>query len=380
MGMREGLTIPCRSRPHIHDTSGSRRANRALDAANFFLADVRDGLGPYLAIYLLTEQSWDEARIGIVMSIATFAGIVAQTPAGALVDATRAKRAVMIAAATLVTAASLVLPWLPSFWPVAASQAIAHAAGVVFAPALAAVTLGIVGHAAFTRRIGRNERNTIQACLAFVDAEREYASVDHNGDGVLEYAQRFISTPGTQDGLYWPATDGKEASPLGVAFAQASAAGYQLPLAPSEAADKGSVLYGYKYQILLSQGPAAPDGAYDYVIAHGFLSWVPPPVQERLMEVCRKSLAPQGVALISYNTYPGWHMRGMIRQMMLHHVRNIMDPVERINAARDILGFLADAFGRIIGWGLDVLRSVDWGKLAHDAINLLTPNVPVAPS
>jgi hypothetical protein len=116
------------------------------------------------------------------------------------------------------------------------------------------------------RRIGRNERNTIQACLAFVDAEREYASVDHNGDGVLEYAQRFISTPGTQDGLYWPATDGKEASPLGVAFAQASAAGYQLPLAPSEAADKGSVLYGYKYQILLSQGPAAPDGAYDYVI------------------------------------------------------------------------------------------------------------------
>jgi MFS family permease len=168
MGMREGLTIPCRSRPHIHDTSGSRRANRALDAANFFLADVRDGLGPYLAIYLLTEQSWDEASIGIVMSIATFAGIVAQTPAGALVDATRAKRAVMIAAATLVTAASLVLPWLPSFWPVAASQAIAHAAGVVFAPALAAVTLGIVGHAAFTRRIGRNEgfNHAGNACAA----------------------------------------------------------------------------------------------------------------------------------------------------------------------------------------------------------------------
>src|SRR5262249_3835543 len=75
------------------------RAHRALDAANFFLADVRDGLGPYLAIYLLTEQKWDEASIGIVMSIATIAGILAQTPAGALVDATRAKRAVMAAAA-----------------------------------------------------------------------------------------------------------------------------------------------------------------------------------------------------------------------------------------------------------------------------------------
>ena len=69
-----------------------RRANRALDAANFFLADVRQGLGPYLAIYLLTEQKWDEARIGLVMSVATIAGILAQTPAGALVDSTRAKR------------------------------------------------------------------------------------------------------------------------------------------------------------------------------------------------------------------------------------------------------------------------------------------------
>ena len=74
------------------DSTATRRAGHALDAANFFLADVRDGLGPYLAIYLLTEQKWDEARIGVVMSIATIAGILAQTPAGALIDATRAKR------------------------------------------------------------------------------------------------------------------------------------------------------------------------------------------------------------------------------------------------------------------------------------------------
>jgi sugar phosphate permease len=138
-------------------TEATPQAYRALDTANFFLADVRDGLGPYLAIYLLTEQKWDEASIGVVMSIATIAGILAQTPAGALVDATRAKRAVMAVAAIVVTAASLLLPWLPTFWPVAISQAVAHAAGVVFPPALAAVTLGIVGHKAFTRRIGRNE-------------------------------------------------------------------------------------------------------------------------------------------------------------------------------------------------------------------------------
>ena len=99
------------------------RAERALDAANFFLADVRDGLGPYLAVYLLTEQKWDEARIGVVMSVATIAAILAQTPAGALVDATRAKRLVMAAAATIVTLASLLLPLFPSFWPTSGSIA-----------------------------------------------------------------------------------------------------------------------------------------------------------------------------------------------------------------------------------------------------------------
>ena len=148
-----------------------RRANRALDAANFVLADVRDGLGPYLAIYLLTEQHWDEARIGLVMAVSSFAGIAAQTPAGALVDATRAKRWVMAAAAILVTAASLALPLFPQFWPVAISQGLAHAAGAIFPPALAAVSLGVVGRRAFTRRIGRNETfnhsgNAVAATIA----------------------------------------------------------------------------------------------------------------------------------------------------------------------------------------------------------------------
>lgn len=151
------------------------RANRALDASNFFLADVRDGLGPYLAIYLLTEQKWDEARIGIVMSISTLAGIIAQTPAGALVDATRAKRMVMIGAAVVVTLASLSLPLFPSFWPVVMSQGIAQAAAVLFAPALAAVTLGLVGTSLFAARIGRNESfnhagNAVAAAIAGVAA------------------------------------------------------------------------------------------------------------------------------------------------------------------------------------------------------------------
>jgi predicted MFS family arabinose efflux permease len=142
---------------HSPTAAGSKRANRSLDAANFFLADVRDGLGPYLAIYLLTVQKWDEASIGVVMSIATAAGILAQTPAGGLIDATRAKRVLMVVAAVAVTAASLLLPLFTNFFLVAASQATAHAAAAVFGPALAAISLGIVGHAAFTKRVGRNE-------------------------------------------------------------------------------------------------------------------------------------------------------------------------------------------------------------------------------
>ena len=148
---------------------------RPLDALNFFLADVRDGLGPYLAIYLLTEQKWDEASIGVVMSVAALAGIVAQTPAGALIDRSTAKRALMVAAAILVTLACLTLPLIQRFELVAATQAVAAAAGAIFAPAIAAMTLGIVGPKAFARRTGRNEAfnhagNAVAAAIAGIAA------------------------------------------------------------------------------------------------------------------------------------------------------------------------------------------------------------------
>jgi MFS family permease len=154
-----------------------RRGNveRALDALNFFLADVRDGLGPYLAIYLLTEQKWDEASIGIVMSVAALAGIVAQTPAGALIDRSTAKRALLVTAAIVVTLSCIALPLVHGFELVATTQAIAAAAGAIFAPAIAAVTLGIVGPKAFARRTGRNEAfnhggNAVAAGIAGITA------------------------------------------------------------------------------------------------------------------------------------------------------------------------------------------------------------------
>jgi MFS family permease len=124
---------------------------------NFFLADVRDGLGPYLSIYLLTIQKWDAGSIGLVMSIAGIAGLLAQTPAGALIDATYLKRGIVIGAAILVAGGALLLPFLPQFSFVALVQAVTGASGAIFPPAIAAITLGIVGPRAFARRVGRNE-------------------------------------------------------------------------------------------------------------------------------------------------------------------------------------------------------------------------------
>ena len=103
-----------------------------------------------------------------------------------------------------------------------------------------------------TRRIGRNELATIQAILAYFDAQREYAIEDHDGNGVREYARKFVSTKGKKDGLYWESPLGIDESPLGPLLAQ------QKP--------KGPGYYGYHYKILTGQGKDAPGGAYDYII------------------------------------------------------------------------------------------------------------------
>ena len=144
--------------------------DRALDWLNFFLADVRDGLGPYLAIYLLAVHQWQPASIGLVMTLAGIVALLAQTPAGALIDSTRAKRAVVVIAALLVTGSCLLLPWLSSFAGVALTQTVAALAGSVFAPAIAAISLGITGPQAFTRRVGRNEtfNHAGNACSALL--------------------------------------------------------------------------------------------------------------------------------------------------------------------------------------------------------------------
>lgn len=101
------------------------------------------------------------------------------------------------------------------------------------------------------RRIGRNELAVMQAVRAYHDAQMDYAEVDHDGDGVLEYAQKFMSSDGQYDGLYWPDEPGVPQSPLGPLF------GDELP---------DGEWHGYHYRILAGQGPSAPGGAYAYTL------------------------------------------------------------------------------------------------------------------
>ncbi len=86
-------------------------------------------------------------------------------------------------------------------------------------------------------------------------------------------------------------------------------------------------------------------GQFDYIIAHGIYSWVEPVVRDALLAICRDALAPSGVAYISYNTYPGWHMMEAMRRMMLYHIREIGAPGERAAAAKELIGFLVKATG-----------------------------------
>jgi hypothetical protein len=110
------------------------------------------------------------------------------------------------------------------------------------------------------RRIGANELDTIKVLQAIVDAEREYASKDRNGDGVFTYAQKFESAPGRHDGLYWPTKADEAQSPLGLLIARAAAEGYRK-------SEKGPTPYhGYYYRMLKGQGKNTEFGASDYVL------------------------------------------------------------------------------------------------------------------
>jgi len=137
-------------------TTPTEPSLRGLDWLNFFLADVQTGVGPFLAIYL-SKYGWNEQLVGTALSVGGIAGIAAQTPAGALVDRIRSKRALIAVGVIALAAGALLMAAVPTLWPVMTAQVLIGASSSIFIPAICAISLGIVGHRLFDRRQGRNQ-------------------------------------------------------------------------------------------------------------------------------------------------------------------------------------------------------------------------------
>jgi MFS family permease len=128
----------------------------ALDWLNFLLADVRGGLGPYVSVFLLTEAGWDQATLGLVLTISGLIGISMHAPIGALIDATRAKRGLIVVGIVALSACAIAIAWRPIVPIVFAADLTMAILGAVFAPVVAAITLGLVDRDKLAARLGRN--------------------------------------------------------------------------------------------------------------------------------------------------------------------------------------------------------------------------------
>jgi SAM-dependent methyltransferase len=164
--------------------------------------------------------------------------------------------------------------------------------------------------------------------------------------------------------LLWP-----ESEYVGIDLAAA-------PIAKAKEHAKHLGLTNVRFEAADLMDLPADFGQFDYIIAHGFISWVPTFVRKRLFEVCRERLAPQGIAYISYNAYPGCHVRDMFRQIMKEHTREISDPVERAREGRSIVqtiaecGLAADALQELARFERDIICKKSIGALFHDELEV----------
>ncbi len=128
----------------------------ALDALNFLAADVRNLFGPFVNVFLVTDQHWSQTDVGLVTTGSGLLGIAFQTPIGAAIDVTRAKRGVIVLTMAAMIVAAAIIFVAPTFWPMAIALSVLAVAGDVFAPAVSALTLGLVTRDKLARRLGRN--------------------------------------------------------------------------------------------------------------------------------------------------------------------------------------------------------------------------------
>jgi MFS family permease len=130
--------------------SGARFRPVSLDAINFLLADVRGALGPYLNVFLVTQQHWSQSEVGLVTTIGGLLGLSVQTPIGGAIDATRAKRGAIVVALAILGLGAIVIFAMPKFWLLAIANSLMAVVGDVFGPAVAALTLRLL-HATAAR-------------------------------------------------------------------------------------------------------------------------------------------------------------------------------------------------------------------------------------
>jgi MFS family permease len=148
---------PARAQDEGPKSSPSPRSLLGLDGLNFLMADVRDGLGPFLSVYLKDAQHWGAGNIGLAMAASGVAAAICQMPAGLLVDAVRAKRLLVAISGLLVGAGCVLIVLFPKLPAVLAAQIALGAASAIIPPCLAALSLGLVGHRLLPARISRNE-------------------------------------------------------------------------------------------------------------------------------------------------------------------------------------------------------------------------------
>jgi len=156
----------------------------SLDAINFLAADVRGAVGPYLNVFLVTQQHWSQSEVGLVTTVGGLLGLAFQTPIGAAIDDTRAKRGVLIVALVVLAITATIIFASPEFWPVAIANCLMAVAGDVFAPAVAALTLGLFARSQLARRMGRN------------------AAFDHGGNVAIALLAGLVGTVFSQRAVF----------------------------------------------------------------------------------------------------------------------------------------------------------------------------------
>ncbi len=142
---------------NVIEGSPAAASLRALDAVNLFLAGALAGFGPYVAVFL-ADRNWTQQSIGVVLTAAGFAGLLSQLPGGELLDAVRSKRLVVVLGAIMIAAGALIIALWPSFPMVLAALVLQGVTGGFLGLAIAAISLGLAGHAALGERLGRNQR------------------------------------------------------------------------------------------------------------------------------------------------------------------------------------------------------------------------------